>query len=153
MRPAIMHNSGLFRSDISDATSFGNLAGILVDCGLESITALLLACDGLLFSLLLRMHLFHFLCVRSLEVIQVQFLARTMQLVLSELFLFEHLLLLKLGLSFLFQSFHLGVSVLYFLLISSIREDWRLLLNHLLTLSIDLRFEAWLWISYALRVA
>ena len=88
MCPVIRHQSGLFLLDISDATSFSNLAGILVDRGLESITAFLLTCDGLLFSLLLRMHLLHLLCVRPLEVIQVKFLARTMQLVLSELLLF-----------------------------------------------------------------
>ena len=142
MRPAMRHHSWLFRLDISDATSFSNLAGILVDRGLESITALLLTCDGLLFSLLLRVHLLHFLCVRSLEVIQVQFLARTMKLILSELLLLEQLFLLKLGLSFLFQNFHLGVSVLQLLLVSSTGEYWRLLLNHLLAFSIDLRFEA-----------
>ena len=142
MRPAMRHHSWLFRLDISDATSFSNFAGILVDRGLESITALLLTCDGLLFSLLLRVHLLHFLCVRSLEVIQVQFLARTMKLILSELLLLEQLFLLKLGLSFLFQNFHLGVSVLQLLLVSSTGEYWRLLLNHLLAFSIDLRFEA-----------
>ena len=150
MRPAMRHHSWLFRLDISDATSFSNLAGILVDRGLESITALLLTCDGLLFSLLLRMHLLHFLCVRSLEVIQVQFLARTMQLVLSELLLLEQLFLLKLSLSFLFQNFHLGVSVLQLLLVSSTGEYWRLLLNHLLAFPIDLRLEAWLLITCGL---
>ena len=150
MRPAMRHHSWLFRLDISDATSFSNLAGILVDRGLESVTALLLTCDGLLFSLLLQVHLLHFLCVLSLEVIQVQLLARTMHLVLSELLLFEQLFLLKLCLSFLFPNFHLGVPVLQLLLVSSTRKDWRLLLNHLLTFLINLRFEAWLLITCGL---
>ena len=147
LRPAIRHHSWLFRLDISDAASFGNLAGILVNSGLESITALLLTCDGLLFSLLLRVHLLHLLCVRPLEVIQVQFLARTMQLVLSEFLLLLQLFLLQFGLPFLFQSFHLGVPLLKLLLVSSTREDWRLLLNHLLTFPIDFWFETRLLVA------
>ena len=84
---------------------------------------------------------FHFLRVSLIEVVQIKFLARSVHVFPRQFFLLPELLLLELSLTFELGCLHFLISIIDFLLVSCIGEDWSFLLRHLHTLLIDFWFE------------